>query len=251
MTFGCFNNFARVSDRALATWARIMAQVPDARLLLEIRGLDSPKFRAELEERLTRLGLPLGRVILEPRSPANQFVLYNKIDVALDPFPSNGGTTTTDTLWMGVPLVTLAGNSFLSRMGVSFLTNAGLPELIAADEDQYVELAVALATDDARLRALRHNLRDRVMKSPVMDQALFARDMGDAYRGMWRILVPAAGLCRSWQPMKVAFVDARGRFVDLGEVSTVKGCLSREGEMTSAPSKRINYADQNQSSGRF
>ena len=121
------------------------------------------------------------------RSPANQFVLYNKIDISLDPFPAGGGATSMDTLWMGVPLVTLAGNSFASRMGVTFLTNAGLPELIAADEDQYVEIAVALATDNARLRMLRHNLRERVVKSPVMDQALFARDMEDAYRGMWRI----------------------------------------------------------------
>ena len=187
VTFGCFNNFARVSDRTLATWGRIMARLSDARLLLEIVGLDSTKFRAELEERLMRCGLPLDRVILEPRSPANQFVLYNKIDIALDPFPAGGGATSMDTLWMGVPLVTLAGNSFASRMGVTFLTNAGLPELIAADEDQYVEIAVALATDNARLRTLRHNLRERVVKSPVMDQALFARDMEDAYRGMWRI----------------------------------------------------------------
>ena len=83
---------------------------------------------------------------------ANQFVLYNKIDIALDPFPSNGGTTSMDTLWMGVPFVTLAGQRFSSRMGVTILTNAGLSELIAADEDQYVEIAVALAMDDARLR---------------------------------------------------------------------------------------------------
>jgi protein O-GlcNAc transferase len=164
-----------------------MARLPDARLLLEIFGLEDAKFRSEVEERLARFGLPLDRVMLEPRSPANQFVLYNKIDIALDPFPSNGGATSLDTLWMGVPFVTLAGNSFASRMGGTILTNAGLSELIAADEDQYVELAVALATDDVRLRALRHNLRERVIESPLMDQALFARDMEDAYRGMWKI----------------------------------------------------------------
>ena len=187
VTFGCFNNYAKLTDPVLALWARIMARLPDARLMLEIFGLESEKFRAEVEARLTGFGLPLDRLILMPRSAANQFVLYNKVDIALDPFPSNGGTTSLDTLWMGVPFVTLAGDRFSSRMGVSILSNAGLAELIAADEDQYVELAVALATDDARLRSVRHNLRERVEKSPLMDQALSARDMADAYRGMWKI----------------------------------------------------------------
>ena len=149
--------------------------------------MESEKFRAEVEARLAGFGLPLDRLILVPRSTANQFVLYNKVDIALDPFPSNGGTTSLDTLWMGVPFVTLAGDRFSSRMGVTILSNAGLAELIAADENQYVELAVALATDDARLRSVRHNLRERVEKSPLMDQAFSARDMADAYRGMWKI----------------------------------------------------------------
>jgi protein O-GlcNAc transferase len=86
-----------------------------------------------------------------------------------------------------VPLVTLAGDRFSSRMGVTILTNAGLSELIAADEAQYVEIAAALASDDGRLRSLRHNLRERVVQSPLMDQAAFARDMEAAYRGMWQI----------------------------------------------------------------
>jgi predicted O-linked N-acetylglucosamine transferase (SPINDLY family) len=187
VTFGCFNYFAKLTDPVLSLWARVMARVTDARLLLEIAGLEGARFRAEVEARLRKFGLPLDRVILEPRKPANQFVLYNKIDIALDPFPSNGGTTSMDTLWMGVPFVTLAGNRFSSRMGVTILTNAGLSELIATDENQYVELAAALAADDARLRALRHNLRERVMKSPLMDRALFAGDMADAFRGMWKI----------------------------------------------------------------
>jgi protein O-GlcNAc transferase len=187
VTFGCFNNFAKLTEPVLALWARVLARLPDARLMLEIAGLESTSLRAEIEARLARFGLPLDRLILVPRSPANQFVLYNQIDIALDPFPSNGGTTSMDTLWMGVPLVTLAGDRFSSRMGVTILTNAGLSELIAADEAQYVEIAAALASDDGRLRSLRHNLRERVVQSPLMDQAAFARDMEAAYRGMWQI----------------------------------------------------------------
>ncbi len=186
ITFGCFNNFAKVTDPVLETWARVMAQVPDSRLLLEITGLDSPKFRKKTEQRLKRLGLPMERVMLEPRRRENQFVLYNKLDIALDPFPCNGGTTSFDCMWMGVPFVALAGEHFVSRMGVTILTNAGLPELIAKDRDEYVKIATVLAQDKDRLRRLRHGLRDRVVRSPLMDQPAFARHIEHAYRGMWR-----------------------------------------------------------------
>jgi protein O-GlcNAc transferase len=186
ITFGCFNNFSKVTDPVLAAWEQIMAQVPESRLLIEILGIDNPQFRASVEARLQRLGLALDRVILEPRKRANQFVLYNKIDIALDPFPCNGGTTSFDTMWMGVPFITLAGKHFVSRMGVTILTNAGLPELIARNIDEYIGLATGLALDKDRLRRLRHNLRDRIAKSPLMDQTAFARNMEAAYREMWR-----------------------------------------------------------------
>jgi predicted O-linked N-acetylglucosamine transferase (SPINDLY family) len=185
ITFGCFNNFTKVTDDVLRVWARIMAAVPDSRLLLEIFGLESKSYQEDIIERLQRAGIELGRVMLQGRSPENQYVLYNRIDMALDPFPCNGGTTSMDTLWMGVPFVTLAGRHFVSRMGVTILTNVGLDELIANNEDEYVAKAVALAQDRDRLRALRCGLRERVMKTPMMDQKLFVRNMEDAYRGMW------------------------------------------------------------------
>jgi predicted O-linked N-acetylglucosamine transferase (SPINDLY family) len=146
-TFGCFNNFTKVNDRTLKRWAEILVRAPDARLLLEIVGIDSEEFRRETMARLVRLGLPLDRVILEPRRRSNQYVLYNKIDVALDPFPVNGCTTSLDGLWMGAPVITLAGEYYTARMGVTILNNIGLPELIAQDEAAYVDLAVKLATD--------------------------------------------------------------------------------------------------------
>ncbi|HJV73766.1 MAG TPA: tetratricopeptide repeat protein, partial [Noviherbaspirillum sp.] len=138
VTFGCFNNFAKVTDPVLTLWAKLLQQVPDARLLLEIHGINDAALRAEIEARLARLGLPPERVLLEPRRPENQYMLYNRIDIALDPFPQNGGTTSIDTLWMGVPFVTLAGRHFSSRMGATILANAKLGELIAASEDEYV-----------------------------------------------------------------------------------------------------------------
>lgn len=187
ITFGCFNNFSKVTDTVLQTWARIIKQAPNSKLMLEISGIEDDKIRTDIEKRIAECGIPKDRLILEANRKENQFVLYNKIDIALDPFPAVGGTTSMDTLWMGVPFVTLAGKHFMSRMGITILKNAGLPELIAQNLDEYVALAVDLATDQEKLRATRHNLRERVAASPVMDQKRFARSMEDAYRQMWRI----------------------------------------------------------------
>jgi predicted O-linked N-acetylglucosamine transferase (SPINDLY family) len=208
ITFGCFNNYTKITDPVLEAWAKIMARTPDSRLLLEIADLEGPqilqenegkavlpllyadterqKFRQKVMDRLHRLDMPLERVLLEPRKKSNQFVLYNKIDIALDPFPCAGGTTSMDTLWMGVPFVTLAGKHFASRMGITFLKNVSLPELIAQNTDEYIQIASDLANDRNRLRALRHNLRDKVVASPLMDQARFTRNIEAAYRDMWR-----------------------------------------------------------------
>lgn len=191
VTFGCFNNFTKVTDPVLETWAEIMEQVPDAKLMLEITGIQSKKIRSEVEMRLSKHGLPLDRIILETRKPENQYALYNKIDVALDPFPAVGGTTSMDTLWMGVPVVTLAGEHFGSRMGVSILSNAGLQELIAESKDSYVSIAAKLAKDKTRLKAMRDNLRQRFAASPAMDKEKFARNMDAAYRQMWKKWIEA------------------------------------------------------------
>ena len=184
--FGCFNNFAKVTDEVMKTWAKILEKVSNSKLLLEIYGVDMPLVRNNVERRLKQANMPLERVILETRRKTNQYHLYNKIDIALDPFPCNGGTTSMDTLWMGVPMVTLAGRHFVSRMGVTILTNAGLPELIANSEEEYIKFAVDLANDRERLKKMRHGLRDRVKASPLMDQERFARNMETAYREMWR-----------------------------------------------------------------
>jgi len=111
---------------------------------------------------------------------------YGRVDVALDPFPYNGTTTTCDALWMGVPVVTLAGDRHAARVGMSILTQLGLRELIAGNPDCYVELAARLATDSTRLVALRSGLRDRFRTSPLHDAVSLVRDIEGAYRSMWR-----------------------------------------------------------------
>ena len=186
ITFGCFNNFNKITDNVLAAWSQILVQVPNSRLLLEIVGLENPSYYANIQNRLKKSNVPLDRITLIPRKKDTQFLLYNSIDIALDPFPCNGGTTSFDTLWMGVPFVTLEGNHFVSRMGVTILTNAGLPELIAKSTDEYIKIAVDLANDRERLKKLRHGLREKVSASPLMDQKRFVRNMETAYRQMWR-----------------------------------------------------------------
>ena len=117
---------------------------------------------------------------------ASHFRTYSRVDIALDPFPYNGTTTTCEALWMGVPVVTLAGGTHVARVGVSLLTNIGLPELIASNPEEYVSIAAALAADLDRLRELRGTLRQRMLSSPLMNGPQFARDVEAAYRDIWR-----------------------------------------------------------------
>ena len=186
VTFGSFNNIAKLSPPTIALWARLLHAVPGSRLMLEGWWLDGEEMRDLVCARFAAHGIGPERLILLGRKPEQQYVLYHEIDIALDPFPCVGGTTSFDTLWMGVPLVTLAGKSFVSRMGVSLLSNLGLEELIADDEDAYVEIARALAQDLERLNRLRLELRPRMENSPLLDAGRFVKHMEDAYRGMWR-----------------------------------------------------------------
>ncbi len=185
ITFGCFNNFAKVNETVLKTWAQILQRVPGSRIFFEIQNLTNRDYQMDIVQRLGQAGFQPQQVILKTAHHDNQYKLYNMIDIALDPFPCNGGTTSFDTLWMGVPFVTLAGGHFISRMGVSILTNAGLPELIASDIDQYVEIAAALANDRERLKKIRHGLREKVVAGPLMDQKSFVKNLEDSYRQMW------------------------------------------------------------------
>jgi predicted O-linked N-acetylglucosamine transferase (SPINDLY family) len=182
--FGSLNNFCKVTSPVLAAWSRLLQAVPGSRLLLHARaGSHRDRVRAFLAEQ----GISAERLTWVDLLPtAEYFGLYQQIDVALDPFPYGGGTTTCDALWMGVPVVSLAGETGVGRGGVSILSNVGLPELVAGDADQYVRIAVDLANDLPRLSRLRATLRDRMQASPLMNAPRFARSVEAAYRDMWR-----------------------------------------------------------------
>lgn len=186
ITFGCFNRVAKLSDPVIEAWARIVLQVPAAKLLIKDWGLDTEEKARQLTNRFAAHGLPAERLILRPESDYLQmFEEYADIDIALDPFPYNGGMTTLDALWMGVPVVTLAGKSVVSRQSTSMLNNIGLEELFFPDVDSYVGGAVALALDNDRLTELRRDIRLRMSRSPLCDTEQFTRDLELLYRRMW------------------------------------------------------------------
>jgi predicted O-linked N-acetylglucosamine transferase (SPINDLY family) len=184
LTFGCLNNFAKVTDATLGLWARLLERVPEARLVIYARAeWHRNRVRAALQNR----GLSEDRLeFLGWQSLEDYLEAYRRIDVALDPMPYTGGTTTCDALWMGVPVVTLAGRTAVSRGGASLLSNVGLPELVARSEDEYLDIAAELIRDADRLAALRGSLRARLEASPVMDAPAFVGALEAAYGTMWR-----------------------------------------------------------------
>ncbi len=187
VTFASFNNANKVGPQVIALWARILQALPEARLLLKASQLAEAEARRRFMERLAEHGISAARVKLlgQCSSQAEHLRVYEQVDIALDPFPYNGHTTTCEALWMGVPVITLAGRTHAGRVGVSLLTHAGLPGLIAQTPEQYVDKALELAGDLERLQALRQGLRKQLQRSPLMDAKGFTRSVEAAYRGMW------------------------------------------------------------------
>jgi predicted O-linked N-acetylglucosamine transferase (SPINDLY family) len=188
ITFGSFNYLPKINPLVVEVWSEILRSVPGSRLLLKSHGLSDEYSRRGMLDRFAAHGIGPERLELFGKIPslAGHLQLYDRIDVALDPFPYNGTTTTCEALWMGVPVVTLAGKTHAGRVGVSLLSSVGLPRLIAEDREQYVRVAAELAGDLPALAELRGGLRQRVAQSPLTDAAGFARDIEVAYRQMWR-----------------------------------------------------------------
>jgi protein O-GlcNAc transferase len=190
-TFGCLNNFAKVSDATLSLWVELLRRVPAASFVLYARG---SSHRERVLAALRRAAIAESRVRFVGWQSLTEYLeTYRGIDVGLDPFPYAGGTTTCDALWMGVPVVTMTGATAVSRAGSTLLENAGLRECVARSESEYLELAAVLLRDGARLAALRSQLRARLRQSPVMDAASFTRGLEAAYREMWRTWCAAQG----------------------------------------------------------
>jgi predicted O-linked N-acetylglucosamine transferase (SPINDLY family) len=184
VTFGCLNNFCKVNAFILGLWARVMLRVPDSRLLLLAK---QGGHRQRTIDYLSSRGIAASRVEFVSFSPRRDYLMrYHRIDLLLDTFPYNGHTTSLDSLWMGVPVVTLVGKTAVSRAGWSQLSNLGFTGLAAQTADQFVEIASALANDCSALQQMRNSLRSRMESCPLTRSDAFARDIESAYRQMWR-----------------------------------------------------------------
>ena len=189
VTFGSCNNAAKLNDRVFALWARVLAAVPKSRLLLKyVNWFANASARGRILDAFSRRGIDPSRIVFDGERVvrARHLEILNRIDIALDPFPFNGCTTTFEALWMGVPVVTLAGERWLGRMGIGTLAPLGLERLAAKDEESYVGIARALAADLPALAALRARLRPLVAGSPLVDAERYARSVEAAFGAAWR-----------------------------------------------------------------
>lgn len=187
ITLGCFNNAAKINPKLLEQWASIMHSLPNSKLLLKSFQFSSTTLCNNIKTIMNTLGISENRLLLEgPSSHENLLKTYNKIDIALDPWPYSGGLTTCEALFMGVPVVTLPGPTFAGRHSATHLTNVGLSQLVAEDWQQYHDIVVNLASDLDNLANIRTHLRTALLESPVCDAPRFARNFSNAMRAIWQ-----------------------------------------------------------------
>lgn len=188
VTFASFNHFPKTSAETIALWARILRAVPGSRLLLKALGLGSADVQQEVVKKFQAHGITNDRIEVRGMvaSSFEHLRMYNEADVALDVFPYNGTTTTCEALWMGVPVITLAGKAHVSRVGASILAQVGIADLIADSPEDYADKAINLASDAARLKGLRAGLRQKLRASSLCDAEGFIRELELAYGEMWQ-----------------------------------------------------------------
>ena len=186
ITFGCFNNPAKITEAVIACWSRLLNALPQAQLYLKYKTFDDFGVWRRYIHMFAQHGITSGRIRFSGFSPRMELLdAYHEVDIALDPYPYNGGTTTMEALWMGVPLITLCGDRYVSHVGETILKNLDLTEYVTDSEEAYISKAIALASDLPRLAELRGELRNRLLNSPLCDGPGFTRDLEVVYRQMW------------------------------------------------------------------
>ncbi|WP_153099078.1 tetratricopeptide repeat protein [Paraburkholderia hayleyella] len=188
VTFGCFGKLSKVTDEVIGVWSRVLHAVPESKLLLKAFELSTEHARRKTEERFAVHGVGASRLLLEAGSPRDEYLAaYQRADIMLSPFPYPGGTTTAEGLWMGVPVLALKGERFVTHICESVLQAAGQGSWIAANHDEYVVKATRAASGAERdaLVSLRAGLREQVLSSALCDAPRFARNLEEAFHGMW------------------------------------------------------------------
>jgi predicted O-linked N-acetylglucosamine transferase (SPINDLY family) len=186
LTFSSFNSYPKVNSYLFEMWAEILGALPAAKLLMQTKSLQDKETREDFLAQMARLGVSEERLIITQFTPPPEYLrTYHQVDIALDCYPFNGGTTTCEALWMGIPVVTLVGTRQVSRLGLSILATLGLTDLIAYTPQDYVNICLKLANNLDYLQTLRATMRDRMQTSPLMDAASFTRHLEGIYRQMW------------------------------------------------------------------
>ncbi len=187
ITFGSFNNYAKLSPLILELWAQLLQRLPTAKLLIKTRSLEDEDTKQQLQAQFAQRGITAERLVLVGFAPSTSDHLksYHLIDIALDSYPYNGATTTCEALWMGVPVVTLVGSRHVSRMGLSILSTVGLTQLIANTAEEYLEIGTHLANHPSELQQLRAGMREKMQRSPLLDAKRFTQQLEENYRLIW------------------------------------------------------------------
>ncbi len=187
ITFGCFNNLAKITPRVIETWSVILKRIPEAKLILKTHQLSDAATADRFRAQFAAIGINGERIELRGSSGHRAFMgEYGHVDIVLDPFPYSGGLTTCEALWMGVPTVTLPGETFASRHSTSHMSNAGLSDWVCESVSEYIEMAVARAANVKALAHLRAGLREKVRRSPLCDAPRFGKGFGAALRHAWK-----------------------------------------------------------------
>jgi len=188
ITFGCFNNIAKMTDEVIKVRSKILKAVPNSKLFLKSSQLNSKKNRIEILNRFSQFEISSENLLLEGSSPYNEyFKSYNKVDIALSPFPYGGATTSIEGLWMGVPALTRKGNHLISHYGESIAYNCGLKDWVVGNDDEYISKAIELSMDIKSLSELREGLRKKVLNSPIFDAERFSKNFEKVLWDMWKI----------------------------------------------------------------
>lgn len=188
ITFGCLNKLSKINDEVIKLWSKILLSVDKSKLLLKTRELSNPKILTETLEKFKKFNIDKNRLILKGKSKTRKEVLenYNQIDISLDPFPFQGNTSTCESVWMGVPVITLKGNRYLFHFGESINSNLNMKDWIAKNPEEYVLKAVQFSSNLKELSKIRYNLRDKAIQSPVFNAQTFAEHFSKMLWGFWK-----------------------------------------------------------------
>ena len=182
ITFGCFNNSSKISDAVIQTWGKLLLKLNNSKLIIKAPSEDAEIAQKNILKKFLDFNIDGSRILFSPREKKK----YNKIDLSLDTFPYTGVTTSIESVWMGVPVLTLKGNNFVSRCGESLNINLGMPEFIAEDENDYLNKAITISENRQKLSTIRKSLRNKVLNSPLFDMESFGQDFANLLNDVWK-----------------------------------------------------------------